>query len=183
MPLTIKRRNELLSGYLKQYNIVHPIHKDRLMKMLSFHPRFTEDVIDLDIEHYMRNNCFVLVYKDGSRSRISYRQKTNRECENQCFRHLVWRQIVDFRKGNPEQCSICKIKTCDIHVDHVDKFRDLITKFKKAYNISGYLYVGECKDNEGKKFVDDKYNNLWKDFHKEHAVLRILCAKCNIKIR
>ena len=86
----------------------------------------------------------------------------------------IYKNISDKKK-----CELCNKKT-DLTVDHINKFRILFQEFITKYPLYPELFDKGPKGQEIFKIQDNKYENLWLSYHKENALLRILCYDCNI---
>lgn len=101
---------------------------------------------------------------------------------SQSMRKAIQEQINEFRKGEKKICLNCKESNCEMHVDHVVKFKKLQDDFFIKYeNID--IEIEDDNFFGGRKFIEDsKISNKWKKYHKKNAVLRILCKDCNLKL-
>jgi hypothetical protein len=99
------------------------------------------------------------------------------------MRLAVEDQISDHRNNSKSKsCPICnKPLTGITHVDHVVPFnslaKDFLLKFPdhptKFYDHSQY----NCAMFRREDYV---YRNEWQLFHRSNAILRVVCAKCNL---
>lgn len=70
------------------------------------------------------------------------------------LRKLVAPQIIEYRKSAEQKCELCE-STTQLEVDHVYMFKNMIKD-----------YTGNSDEE-------------WIEFHKQKAILRMLCRTCN----
>lgn len=89
-------------------------------------------------------------------------------------------QIREFRnKHRGEPCQLCG--TFDnLSVDHIVKFRTLKSDFFLLNPNPPVLFAKNNCAQERFRPEDEEYASKWRDYHREHARLRILCLPCNI---
>lgn len=159
----------------------HPELWDWFSELISLHPYFPEIVIgfhDIRIE----GEKMMLAFFDEDIS-FSWKMcciRPKRYYRREAMRNAICDQIEAFRAGSKLEC------TCGsegpFHVDHVVYFADLCKEFEygrndippdiaSAYGISKWFSA--C-------FKDGTFYRDWVKFHKENAVLRILCKGCNL---
>jgi hypothetical protein len=103
---------------------------------------------------------------------------------NIAMRTSIIQQMYDFRNKHSEQeCEICGA-TEKIEVDHhsdVMTFTKLCKNFMDQNKLEIPTTFDEDKKSNMKCFrrEDSKFANSWNKYHKEHAILRILCKSCN----
>lgn len=107
--------------------------------------------------------------------------KSTKELLNRALRQSIINQILEFKENNIMKCVYCGDENSEIHIDHINPFRDIVKKFL------------ENKINIPTKFKkDDRYNqtmfqdedkifaNDWEEYHRSHAQLQPLCTHCNL---
>jgi hypothetical protein len=107
---------------------------------------------------YFDNDDFETVSLDecihAHRDRPMHNRRRRRKGENERYRNEIQDQIdvVKQRDRNCEMCARCN----DLQVDHREpSFAVLVEQYKKSNSSD------------------------WSEFHKEHAVLRVLCGTCH----
>ena len=109
---------------------------------------------------------------------------------NSAYRAAVWPDIQSFRKGQVERrCAICNEAIVGVaHVDHSEPtFFELVRLFESQCGKPAPVAFEDCGalayHPHGKKFCskDAEYEQVWREFHKKNAVLRLTCAACNLK--
>jgi len=102
------------------------------------------------------------------------------------FRNAIGSQTLDFKTMNVNDNNECKCEHCDmwfdfkkVDVDHAEiSHREWIDLFLKKYN----LVFDSIQVRKDDSFVDKDLENLWFNYHKKNATLRILCIACHCKI-
>jgi 5-methylcytosine-specific restriction endonuclease McrA len=175
----------------------HPSHYNILIELLKRHPRFeskTQDMCNLRIfPNKLQKNALGIniINKDGSETDISWRQAIDakpppdRKKLFSAMRHSVKPQTDEFKRENKPICKSCS-KTENMHVDHIKHFEELAFNFikimkSKNYNIPNEF--GDVDDDTNRKCFlkkDESFETEWINFHREHATLQLLCAKCNL---
>jgi hypothetical protein len=107
---------------------------------------------------------------------------------NGALRVSIQDQIQDYR-AHPDtdttRCTIClKQQLTSFHVDHVITFKKLVDKFVAMQPQQPFQYpkkFTECNDGTGKhRLTDTVMEKAFQQMHKEEAVLRITCVRCNL---
>lgn len=106
------------------------------------------------------------------------------------MRQCVRRQICSFRRSHQTRCcALCDTTDSSVvyHVDHQEPtFAALVSNFLgERQNVAG------CPDpsamqygrNGRRRFPTNchAFARRWRNFHRKHAVLRILCRDCNLR--
>lgn len=98
------------------------------------------------------------------------------------MRNAIENQIEEYRnKYNELKCEKCNSKSKP-EVDHTEiLFVELYENFIKdrkdiPCEFNNSILNSKCLKREDKKFEEE-----WIEYHKEKAILRILCSKCNNK--
>ena len=97
------------------------------------------------------------------------------------MRYAIKEQILDYKDRCDELiCAICGSEDY-IQIDHVILFKTLYNYFLSQNTLpiptefdNTYFNSAMFKDD------DDKFKKSWYEYHKQHAVLRCLCNKCNL---
>lgn len=80
-------------------------------------------------------------------------------------------------------CTLCSIPDQPIHVDHVVQFEQLFQEFIAATLSEIPDQFSDVDDGTNRKtflYKDAEFKQEWTDYHKTHAILRILCKQCNL---
>ena len=98
-------------------------------------------------------------------------------------RYEVRPQILEHHKhGTRAVCTECQLpmkRQDDLHVDHIMPFDGLLTNFI----IERGLGVDQIEIQDlglQSQFLDRDLGIQWQNFHRRHATLRIVHAKCNL---
>lgn len=182
----------LNTGFSNSLVKERPKDYEDLMELFKKHPEYPDkikDVVDIMVVKNKRNsryNAFELVKQNGSIEDISYicciyPRKENQDLLN-AMRNSVQPQINDFRKNAKKECELCKKNNTEIHIDHVYMFKYLVNDFLALIDkIEVPNSFDDHIDNTAifkKKDID--FNNKWFTYHLNNAILRPLCAKCNL---
>ena len=169
-------------------------NRELIKELLLMHPRSDEiskyaDSIDIrvDASYSGRSRQFFITLHDGSTDAISYKhcidgKYNKRQRIINIMRIAIQEQIEIYREDNFKQydyCPICRNWMSYCHVDHVIKFRDLVSKFMEY---KGLTFDSIEFDVKTRQFGDAMLIREWREFHAKNAVLRCICADCNIKI-
>jgi hypothetical protein len=134
-----------------------------------------------------------LIYKDGSDDSISLitcikgKHKNNEQLLKDALRYSIEEQITEFKSKNIMNnilCELCKNSIHDLHIDHVILFQTIINNFHKINTYPIPILFEKINDGTNRikfKDSDKEYENFFKKYHKENAILRPLCATCNLK--
>mgnify|MGYP000057050262 CR=1 FL=1 len=102
------------------------------------------------------------------------------------FRNAIASQTLNYKMMNVNANNKCKCDNCNlwfdfkkVDVDHAEtSHREWIDIFFKAHNL-GFDSIQVKKDDS---FIDKQLETLWFNYHKKHAIIRILCILCHRKI-
>jgi hypothetical protein len=151
---------------------------------------------DLKVKHNsLNNNCYEVnvIYNDGSIKDISWilcitgKEKNQYSLLMSALRYSIQDQILTFKENQfIGKCELClKHLTNDVHIDHVILFKIIVENFHKQNpNLSQPVTFEDARDGSNRAVfskTDELYEYAWKEYHKEHAILRVLCAKCNLQ--
>ena len=182
--------NDIKNTYPKKYNL--------LIKILERHPEFnskTENMCNIKIvcDTLNKQALKVLIIKNDREIDISWRcaitgkHKSKKSELTSALRSSIQKQIYEFRReNNNKYCELCGSNK-KLHVDHNDEvgsaFDELVLKFTKTYNIKIPNKFGETNDNTHRRCFlekDNFFKDKWVEFHRQKAILRMLCRTCNI---
>lgn len=167
-----------------------PSVNDELMKLFINHPDYPkkiENVVDIAIIKNKITPKYLelqLIKSNGITDNISYIACINKPNKDkslkEAMRYAILSQILEFKnKQEHLKCMICKSGE-DIHIDHLILFRNLYNEFIKTRNDIPTTFIENFFNGAQFSPVDIQFENEWKEFHKEKAVLRCLCKKCNL---
>ena len=161
-----------------------------LMNLFHNHPEYPEkihNVIDISIIRNKLNSKYFelqLTKADNTIDNISYRCCINKPNKDRnlksAMRNAIYPQILEFRNNCESlECSLCKSKA-NIHIDHITLFHTLYDEFLKERRDIPLLFDDNVFNMAIFKQEDKDFENEWKVYHKNHALLRCLCMKCNL---
>ena len=170
-----------------------------LIQLLKRHPEFnskSKNMCNIKIINDVLNkNALktIIIKNDGEidiswRCAITGKHKSFKNELMSAMRSSIDEQIYDFKincKNN--SCELCD-SVKGIQVDHNDTknsaFDELAYKFVKENNdIKIPDNFGELNDGTHRKnFLEKDYifRDKWVEYHRQNAILRMLCHKCNI---
>lgn len=161
------------------------------MELFNNHPEKEtklKNVVDLTIVKNKRNSKYYeinVIREDGSTEDISYNccinQRPKNHNLNMALRYTIEPQIEEFKFNNNNNvfCSFCG-DTNNIQVDHITTFKDLTNDFLNNRNDIPVKFDDSPYNSAMFSSNDKKIEEEWYKYHKEHAILRYLCRKCNI---
>jgi hypothetical protein len=124
--------------------------------------------------------------------RISYIQCAGKKISiagsfNMCLRNSIVMQIRNFRNAHTLKiCALCHIDLteetgCD--VDHVKHFSTMVSEFILMQ--PSFTYPVETKqyteESVGRRLLDSGMEERFQQYHKQNAILRLTCTRCNNK--
>lgn len=195
---------EQLKAELKEFlqNTSEGIIKDKirikqLHSLIVLHP-YAERKIGSGILHFSvccnklgSGKSFVLVRKDGTEERFSYKAcidgkgMSQRLLVLEALRFSIRADMIYFRKtiALPTTCSVSGKRIEDgsqLHIDHKIPFSVLVHNFCLTYHIDleKLQIIGK---GETLRLVDKKIEHLFQRFHKENAILQPSLSTENIK--
>lgn len=146
------------------------------------------EMIDLSIEKHAKSGYVLrMLYGDGTSDTISWKKCIHPYLSSvktklgNALRVAVAGQIEEYRnKHKDEACQICGIRY-NLTVDHVVPFYELRDKFLS--NLSKYPeHFGKNSIQQDCFLSEDKeFEFAWAEYHKEKAILQMLCRSCNVK--
>ena len=164
---------------------------DELMEIFKLHPDYPGvclNVVDVAIAYNKINpkKCYELqlIYDNKTSQPVSYRKcfvKTRKDNDlKHAMRYAIVDQILEFKNNCDELiCAICGSEDY-IQVDHIILFKTLYDDFLQQNTLPIPTTFDNTYYNSAKfKDVDKEFVNSWSKYHKEHAILRCLCNKCN----
>lgn len=178
---------------------IYPDEYSLLIKILERHPCYeikSSNICNLKIQENQYKNGYeiIIIKKDGSLVDISWKvaitgkHKSKKGELMSAMRVSVEDQIEDFRRN----CDIYCCELCGnnerLDVDHNDEkksaFDELAYNFVNDNNdIKIPDNFGELNDGTNRRGFLEKNNvfkDKWVEYHRQYAILRMLCHKCNI---
>ncbi len=163
-----------------------------LLDLFSRHPEYPNKIsnmIDIFIDRNKMNPSYFALYirrADGTSEDISWRCCVDGKAKdglNAAMRAAVSDQIIVFKNSHEFCCEICNCRdgtSKDFHVDHILPFRDIKKNFLELHPNRPKIFGSNQYYLACFRAEDKEYEELWTAYHKKHATLRILCAKCNL---
>jgi len=169
-----------------------------ILSILPRHPEYKEKsgvgIKTIRVKRTAFNSpCFFIERMDGTFIDFSYKTCINgksiepKDNLNEAMRAAVKEQIIEFKKFNlvkPFKCPLCSSFIEDdkkIHVDHVNKFRYLSHCFKISHECPDRFDDDPVFNNAIFREIDNEIKDKWKNYHKQYAILRLICNSCNQK--
>jgi hypothetical protein len=184
---TIGKCNSIKSEY--------PDYYLEFLEVFKRHPNYPDkfmDIIDIKIDYFQIYRIQLVVYiiktngeiDDVSvlNSCITGKPKNNLKI---AMRVAIQPQIDEYRNTQTNKlCELCNI-TENIEIDHHSElqpfeklYNDYMTKntLEIPFDFDNNSLHLKCFNENGKEFSEE-----WIKFHKDNAILRMLCKKCNGK--
>lgn len=211
MEITKESIQKILYAFANKEIKEGTIEYETLSELLNRHPKANEK-IGVGIDYFyvqqskwkMNQYNFMVKRLDGSSTDFSFhkcinpsRKASNTENWSSIFRNIVKEQTDSFRvsafevvgKKDKFVCSETglKFKKFLSHVDHVYPltFDSILTEFIKINNLDlNELKLSEDKGtSEVKEILDESIVKAFYDFHRDRAVLRIVCNSANLQAK
>ena len=99
---------------------------------------------------------------------------------NECMRHTITPQIMDYRRTQILTCNNCKTTTGFMEIDHKFPFCEIRKDFlKNREPPKDFIHL----EPWGRDFLpeDKDFKDEWISYHKKHATYQVLCRSCNAK--
>jgi hypothetical protein len=98
---------------------------------------------------------------------------------NNYFRRHIRNQIEDYRKNINDFDCFCRhcqktLTKKEMEIDHLFFFKDIVRDFMDSNKHLDFKRFEPTKGFEDKKIIE-----MFKGFHRDYAILRPLCKKCN----
>ena len=167
------RHNEENCPHCISYNRPNPNKEFRIRCIRSFTVA-PEDISACNMKKAM--TCF-----PGSS------ESSDKEKIQKAFRFGIREDTKLFRKLNETKCNHCSQTTAEdqLEVDHKDiSFKDLTKQFTEDRNYTEEYLMTQIEDRNNIEmwlFTNKDIEDQWKSFHKEKALLQLLCLECHKK--
>lgn len=181
---SVKQKKDGVSLYQKLFDISSN-HPQSLNKLAN--------ISDFSIQQNKRNPKALELYiikNDGSRLDISWihcakgKPKTIRSELLSALRTSINLQILVFKKTHDtSSCSLCGTSTLkSLHIDHDVQFIQLVADFLDTQSCCPIIFDDDEDFPDRRYFFPQhsKFQQDWISFHHRNAILRPLCAKCNL---
>lgn len=136
----------------------------------------------------VNDHQFWIIKSDGTEDSISWSSCVKGAANpvgkklNWAFRQAIEDQIKEFRIAHrADPCEFCGTRQ-ELTVDHITKFRQLKDDFLALHPTHPTEFGKNELAQEIFRPEDAEYCQLWKEYHKTNATLRILCKPCNQKL-
>jgi hypothetical protein len=182
---------------LNIYEIINLNHKyfNLFMELVKRHPE-KENKIGVGI------NYFTILLDGYKKKYLSIKRVDNTQCDiswikcidmntynfeillKDAMRFEIREQILEYKFNNPFPRECCKCKkyfnSNDIEIDHYIDFKVLYDNFIKSNPNYPTVFDDEPTFNNAVfKLSDKEYADKWSLYHKENAILQLLCKKCH----
>jgi hypothetical protein len=163
--------------YFKELFKGHPDYPEKTSKMTD---------LKIVINPLDRSYMLKIVNSDGTEDDISWNKciygERKRSDIYMAMRVAVLDQINKFREAHAHVCELCHIRRCEkgFHVDHVNYFEYLQNTFMGHYETQPTEFDIHESGQKCFRKEDKEYEKAWQEYHRENAILRILCAPCNL---
>ncbi len=171
---SVKTKN--VDYYNKIYNIIlnHPNSESKLSNIIDFKI----------IKNKLNNNFFEIniikqdnIIEDVSWRKCIYNKNINHDL-NSALRYSINDQIYEYRNSvDISKCKLCDKPTNNKpHIDHIIEFKNLVIDFHNNNKLVIPTSFDNTIDGSNRKTfkkIDIEYENKWKEYHKQNAVLRL----------
>ena len=145
-------------GYCKSLLQEYPEFYIELLDLFKNHPDSPDkikDIQDVSIEYHPKYKSLTLyIHTPTHKDNISWNCCITKKQSFNYLREEIKYQIDEYRRTANPQCMNCGL-IGEFHIDHVYPFKYLLLDHQKT-------------------------NQTWIEYHKQHAVLQVLCIKCNL---
>lgn len=166
---------------------LHPYPESKLHKPIAG--------VEVYVRYGVANNNLRFVYEDGTYQPFSW----NKCCKGKAsgdttsiknaLRDAVNDQVVEclnmaFKDRLLVVCPMTKkpVDRNSVHVDHAPPaFADIVVMWLRHERIQLSEVLLADDSQGGQIMVEGTQKESWRDFHKKHARLRVVCAEWNIK--
>ena len=163
--------------------------------VLMMHPRWERKSggrTQVGVQKVQGSNGFVIMENGSFHDSISYRKCfdsfSNSRSARDAFRAAVRPDILAFRSrafahGGSIPCALCGAACAndpETHIDHVEKYRDILATFCELQHINLDTVAIEPHPVHGARLVDSAMRDAWKAYHLGRANLRVTCKPCNL---
>ena len=172
------------------------------------HPNYVQkhlaNIFDFRISRNVMNNNFktvTVVKNDSSECTISWNacvlgiRVSDSKKFKESLRNSIVNQTTEFKRNANQvnskniftcelcNCSLQNLDTTQFHVDHVIHFQKLVVDFMDLH--PEIEIPTNYNNNSYTSHVEFKPENAWigllfAQYHLRHAILRVLCARCNL---
>ena len=173
-------------------------HFEELLAIIRCHPSPAKvmDIVDLQIVQNMLNHGaweILMVRENGEREDVSWRACITGATASPvqklkgAMRFAIDPQIKDYREKHStytcEECDGACAARGGSHIDHVIHFEHLVTQFLRGVMDIPTEFEDAYDGSHRCDFFPSaaEFRKAWVDYHQQHAVLRVLCAMCNLK--
>ena len=203
---SIKSAQDHVRNLMKEIGVCASVKKrdvqyfERVLAIARRHPNSSKlhGVCDFAIAYNKLSRSaleVIIIKEDGTTEDISLLNKcitckldTQKASLASAFRYSIDDQIKAFRKqATATQCELCNCvlsaHSSLVHVDHTVHFEQLVADFLSTYGQPlPTTFVNSPDDTHRHAFApsDQQVSNAFYDYHKEHALLRLVCSSCNL---
>ena len=168
---------------------------DELIELLKRHHEFedkSKNMIDLTIRKNSVGNGLEIHFVDkynnytdiSWRTAIKGKARSVQQNFTNALRETIFNQIMDFKKNNINVCELChSSEEVEYHADHKIHFEKLVFDFLDKNKLPVPKTFGDTTDGRNRTIFlkqDEQFKLSWENYHKDNAVLRILCKDCNL---
>lgn len=168
---------------------------EELIELLKRHHEFedkSKNMNDLIIQKNSVGNGLEIHFVDeynnftdiSWRTAIKGKARSIQQNFTNALRETIFNQIMEFKKNNVNVCELCNSsKEVEYHVDHKIHFQKLVVEFLDKNKLPVPKTFGNTNDGRNRTVFlkqDEEFKASWENYHKDNAVLRILCKDCNL---
>ena len=180
--ISVKSKNQSIYHELMELIQRHPDGQAKIHNVVDFTVQkdwLNKSAFKLSIVRNNNETCSI-----AWRTCITGKSKSTKELLSSALRYTIGNQIFDFKnKLQQTSCEFCSQVTCDYHIDHVVHFAKLTSDFMGTCDAvpQEFATASDGSNRLAFKAQDQDFSDAWSEYHKQHAVLRVLCKTCNLK--
>lgn len=194
---TKKAKKEFVRALLKEiYAGRSPEFAQRFLKdLVAGHPSSLEKIgpgiLEITVRPNIQGNLEMNITRvDGTKTDISWvKCISGKETPVRSNLLAAMRQAVSFQTWEAKlasdyigkECPVCGLAMDDTaQVDHENHFSKIAETFLSAYSEPPTVFDDCPTTNAAKfRFEDSDFGEAWENYHKQHAILRMICLNCN----
>lgn len=159
-----------------------------LFKRHSDYPRKIDGIIDIFVQknHSFKHLELHILKENHETDDISWVNCVEMKKKPEligALRNAILPQIIEFKNTQKHVCAICQCNdsNTDFHADHVKHFEKLTYDFLSLHPETPSSFDSKIDNTKSFKVDDQEFEMAWVNYHKQQAILQILCKTCNLK--
>jgi hypothetical protein len=195
-------------GDVESLKTTHKQHFLFFVELCKRHPDYVQKNLAGIIDFRISPNVMSKKYKTVTVVRNNYSECTiscnacisgigmsNEQKFKEALRNVISDQTTEFKRNasqvnsaNNFTCGLCSctlqnLDSSQVHVDHVIHFQKLVLDFLHVHPeiLLPTNYTSNFNTSQTEFMLEDAWiGMLFAQYHSQHAILRVLCARCNL---